>query len=67
MYIVKIDRYFLETRRVIKNSVRAREVLTNPNESLVTRAELATKYSLSFAQFLASKYSELNPIIVKAA
>ena len=67
MYIVKIDQYFLETRRVIKNSVRAREVLTNPNESLVTRAELATKYSLAFAQFLATKYKDLNPTIQKAA
>jgi hypothetical protein len=65
MYIVKIDNYFLETKRAIRNSVNNREVLANPNETLVTREALATKYSLAFAQFLAEKYSALKPVIMK--
>lgn len=67
MYIVKIDSYYLETKRAIRNSVNSREVLTNPNESLVSRESLATKYSLHFAKFLAEKYSALNPVIMKVS
>jgi outer membrane protein assembly factor BamD (BamD/ComL family) len=65
MYIVKIDSYYLETKRAIRNTIQAREVVTNASETLVTRESLATKYSLHFAKFLAEKYSALKPVIMK--
>ena len=65
MYIVKIDTYYLETLRSIKNTVNNRENVSNASERLVCRKETASKYSLQFAQYLANKYKKLNPMILK--
>jgi len=67
MYIIKMDKYFLETRRSVKNSVHSRESVSGAQDILVSRQELASKYTLHFAQYLAEKYKDFKPTIVKAA
>jgi hypothetical protein len=62
MYNVKFKNteYFLESAKQIKN-----ESLSHKQDRLVKRKELATKYSLQLAQFLARQYKEFDAIVVK--
>lgn len=65
MYLIKIDSYYVKTRRDMHNSVHSRERMGAVKDELTPRAEFATRYSLHFAQYLAEKYKSLKPVIVK--